>query len=272
VVLMLMAVSMMIPCNFMAKCCGTCSCGCTFFLVPWIFFFSGAFFPFLVMIPGDLCFGGENVGYRYFNEGNICVDQFNGTGDNTACLIPMDLKENFTIFVNFNAMGMYENFFGACETDHMAALWKSFADSAENITGAYVDEAIEGMEAEMQIKPPLEKVLREAGNSTGKVLRTLMLRMKDKASCSAVSGVYSGFKQAFCCDVLSAIYWSCGSWCLIAWALCCCGIPSSTMGRKRMVGSLWGDQFKDLVHDLEDDGLDAALNSDSDYSDSDFSD
>jgi hypothetical protein len=48
IILMLIGAAMLLPCNPLVKTCGTCSCMLTFTLVPWMFFFSGLFFPLMV--------------------------------------------------------------------------------------------------------------------------------------------------------------------------------------------------------------------------------
>ena len=79
------------------------------------------------------------------------------------------------------------------------------------------------------------------------MLARLFLRLGDSLGCEGISSVYLGFKDAVCCELMSALYWSCGSWCAIAWVLCCYGIPANVFGRKRLRKSLWGDEYEDLV-------------------------
>ena len=266
IILMGLGMLMLLPFNPLVATCGTCSCAFTFVFVPWMFFFSGLFFPILVMLPGDLCYGMENFGYRFLENQDIC-GFMNGTGDSFAsCSFPMDMGSNMTINLTMSFLGFYGNFFGACEHDYMYDFWINLAMTAEQFPLAFYEVLQGSMTETIPMKQPLLDVIFQGVNSSSVTFGQLFLRLGDVLYCEQVSGVYLGFKDALCCEVLAALYWACGSWCLISWALCCCGIPSTVMGRKRLRRNLWGAEYKNLVRDAN---LLALMNA-TDSDDSDF--
>jgi len=72
--------------------------------------------------------------------------------------------------------------------------------------------------------------------------------VSNSIGCHNLNGVYSGVKNALCCDTVGAVYWVIASWYLIAWAFIFCGCWASLFGRKRFGSVLWGPEIQ--KHDV----------------------
>lgn len=233
-----------------AKYCSSLSLLFIFMLGPFIMIFSGLFFIF-PMFVGDVCYGGENVGLQFVQNSDMCLS-LNGTGTNTECFLqPIAGYPNVTMTVDVEAIysALLGTSCGGVYGDPLDAVWDGMEDGVATIPVDFVDQFLalnnpSVANASIQIQPPLASVMREHANSSGIYFSTLISESGDVFSCSNLHSIYAGFKDALCCDVLTAVYWSMGSWCLIAWTLLCCGIPSNLLLRKRNSPTLWGPDFK----------------------------
>jgi len=79
------------------------------------------------------------------------------------------------------------------------------------------------------------------------------VELHDKiVGCQTLHAVYNSGKSAFCCDVLSAIYWMVASWYLLGWSMLFCGCGAAILGRKRFPHHLWGNAFNSDIRSLQD--------------------
>ena len=77
------------------------------------------------------------------------------------------------------------------------------------------------------IQPAMTDIVFNATNTTGRLLAGLITREGTEVlNCDHVHTVLEGFKAAYCCDILPPLFWYISCWYLMAWAMCCCGLPA----------------------------------------------
>jgi len=91
---------------------------------------------------------------------------------------------------------------------------------------------------------PIRDDLFAAADRAGTTVQTLVNDMSDVVGCTGIRSVVASFDKSMCCDFMSAFYWSVGAWYLLAWTMCCMGIPSTLFGYKRFSTLLWGPKVK----------------------------
>jgi len=134
---------------------------------------------------------------------------------------------------------------GACDrfpVDPLRSIYVAAADRARSIPYERLGDVINGTDRPFTIKPAAMSVITSIANHAGDNLHDLILDVSVSVGCENLNGVYSGFKNAFCCDTVGAIYWSIASWYLIGWSMLLCGCGASILGRKRFGDLLWGPE------------------------------
>jgi len=236
--------------DFFASLCASISACMMFICMPIIFIFAGSFFVF-VLVAGDGCKSAENLGYQILKaEGStLCPDRFKGIGNSSHCLITaLNGSENqpnleFTV----NVYGTYVAVLGGeCSNDPLQPIYDSLANSIRNYIPGEADSQIDSQnnKSEVKILPRLRQPLTKFFNATANTTGNLISDVGNQVfGCDALHAVYSDTKDAFCCDVLSAIYWMIASWYLIGWSMLCCGCGAALLGRKRFPSKLWGSAY-----------------------------
>jgi len=260
--------------NFFSSLCASCSACMMFCSMPLIFLFAGSFFPF-VMFGGDACLGVENVGYQVLTQrqDTIC-DAFGGTGTAKNCTFEVyngTSSSNSTstsfpeLTFNLNVPAVYSALLGGCNPnqDPLSPAFTSLSDSLQSFIPTKVDNYLNDTDGTgVEVQPPIKDLIRGfAVNASLTAAQFIDDLHAQVVGCDDLHKVYAAAKDAFCCDVLSAIYWMVASWYLIAWSMLCCGCGAAVMGRKRFPHKLWGAAYiRDMKQlqegDKQEDGFD----------------
>lgn len=226
----------------------TCLSGCIMcFCIPLAFFFAGSAF-FMVMLGADSCRGGANVGYQILNTPDniesICDSLGSvSTNDPKACNVSVGGDD----YVEFSVIDAYSDVLGSCNS--ATAAWNS---ALSQISDIYADQPLiqanntlnDMDDGSFSVRPRLRKNILDGARRFGTAGSNFVDNVNGVLTCSEVNGDFNAFKESVCCDVMTAFYWSIGSWNLIAWIMCCCGIPACCMGYKRFPAQPWGRHWK----------------------------
>lgn len=218
--------------------------------MPFIFLLAGAFFV-LPIIGGDACLSVENVGYQVLNaQGDqFCTDNIpDATGTLTNCLIQLNTSEtdfNFTL----NILGLYSGVLGGCgSVDPFNSLYTNAIDLTHTYIPTKVDDEVKDFNnnapSGVVIKQPILDIFHTLGVGVGNSSALFVSDLQSQIGCNNLHTVYADAKNAFCCDVMTSIYWMISSWYLIGWTYLFCGCGAALLGRKRFPFELWGDAIQ----------------------------
>lgn len=242
--------------GFFGKCCAGCVAGWGWAQLPCLFIFGGLMLPFVLLI-GDSCRGFENMGYAVMlDHGDAMCASMGGTGTAEACLM-LDKDDGGLIKsdLTLNLVGLYEGILG---TDGCTALgggpvmddmWAQVRDSVGPLTTFMLNDTMVQSAQNFTnntLQPQILDVMYGAGSSLQRHTEDLVTDMSDALSCQALHDAIAGMKDAVCCDMLSAFMWLLVPWYLMAWVMCCVGVPAGLLGRKRF-GQPWGKEYNELV-------------------------
>jgi len=223
----------------------TCACIFTFCQLPVIFLIIGIFYPFFVILPGDFCLGGVNLGYQALKTkgDEVCTSIPKGTGTLNNCTIEID--KNFSISVTIDLEKLYSSYIGSnCDltNDPTKDLSSSFKSSLQIFPDTFSDSVI----SRGEFKDGVRKDLLNFGDYIMNNLTMFIDDLSDVINCEALHNTIGKVKESLCCNVLTAMYWALSSWFLMAFTMCCCGLPSTTLARKRFPSDLWGDEYNEI--------------------------
>ena len=207
--------------------------------LPLIFIFAMLLFP-LVIVQGDVCYGGVNLGYSMLQERSdaVCA-QIGGQGTADNCVYFID--DDFSIILNLPEL--YRDVLGGqCSDsdvdDAVLALFNSVRASAEVWPAAKVAAAVTAFNNDssdaVQLQPGLTGLLQAAAADTSVHLDAFITSLAEGVSCESLHSDWQAIHSSFCCSVTTAMYWFCGCWFLIGLTLLGCGVPAAVCGRKRL--------------------------------------
>ena len=234
------------------KCPASCFTACIFLQLPLMFLVSGLLFT-LVMVTGDACYGAANVGFQYIATygDQACGDLLGGDGTLAACTVSTTLNSR-AVNATLNLPDVYSGLLGACPAsgDPLAPVYASVRDEVHTVPSEELEDFLADNEGtDIEFKDPLKANLRTAAADLGAHSAAFVDDMSDTANCAAINGAVMGFKEALCCDVTNALYWSIAAWYAMAWLMCLCGWQTGLFARKRLTTRLWGPSYTDDLMD-----------------------
>ena len=240
------------------KCPSAWTAGCIICQLPCIFLYVAVAWPML-MIAGDVCASGANIADNYvLSYGDDLCSFAGGTGGLQQCsytesvsLLGSTLQET----VNVSVLGVVRGVAGACsDPDPIASPLNDIAQQAApflfRLASTYVKSTSSGTSSfsfsdGVALSPTLRGLVLNATNATTAALVNFVAaETASGLSCGSVSGAVGSVKDALCCDAMPPLYWYASAWYLIAWAMCCCGLPAACLGRKRFPTSPWGKMYE----------------------------
>jgi hypothetical protein len=231
----------LIPTDYAAY-CHSCNCCLIFLLVPWIFVLTGFLVPAIAVV-GDVCYGAFNVGNTYVleNEDSLCP----GNVTDGVCLVQSPL--NHERLNNVSVADIYFGIFGECpadaEEDPIRIPITQLVNDTQNTPQFYLD-MFEDSFLENGFRSNLTDIFQFAADDSAIPLVNFGNNLVGAVGCNTLNTVVSDVKDAFCCDFASAVYWGFGVWAILAWTMCCLGVPASLLGRKRLTRHVWGPDFE----------------------------
>lgn len=217
--------------------------------MPIIFIIVGMAFP-LVIVSGDICYSAENVGYNILTQqGNQMCQMMTGVGSATNCAIPWTFR-NVTRNTTVDILGTYASLVAPGCNPNSGAIYQgfeqakdAFADMPSILIANFINNNTNSSGLPINFRWPVKQIFVDAAADLSIHTRAFGTGLQQALSCSQLYKIYSSFKGAVCCDVISAFYWALGSWYLIAWTLLCCGCCAGLLGRKRFAYELWGAEI-----------------------------
>lgn len=166
----------------------------------------------------------------------------------------LPLGDDLRVGATVDFPGSYRSLMTRCAAnDPLTAALGGVADAVEplpyRLAATYLDPASAFFSSlPVQPRPGVVDVLFNASNTTGRLLGTLVRREAAEAlSCSRANGIIADAKATVCCDVLPPLFWYVSAWYLMAWAMCCCGLPAACLGRKRFPKEPWGPAYDETL-------------------------
>ena len=209
--------------------------------LPLIFLLAVVTFPF-VLLQGDMCYGGENVGYNVLTarQDTIC-SAIGGTGTAATCEYSLD---GFSILLNLPQL-YTDVLSGQCEDgledDAVLSVFNSIRASAVTWPVGKISAALSQFSNNslgVRVQPLLSSVLYRAAEDASDHLLQLIGSLSSNVTCSALNADWLQVKSAFCCSTTTAMYWMLGCWLLIGLSMLCCGLPAAVCGRKRFAADI----------------------------------
>ena len=205
--------------------------------LPLIFMFAMLLFP-LVIVQGDVCYGGVNLGYSMLQQqqDTVCT-QIGGTGTADNCVMYVD---DFSIILNLPEL--YRDILGGqCSDDDVddavLAMFNSLRASADTWPGEKLDAAVTAFNNDtggVQLQAGLSTLLQQAAADTSAHLDAFITSLAAGISCESLHSNWQAMHSSFCCSVTTSLYWFCGCWFLIGLTMLGCGVPAAVCGRKRL--------------------------------------
>jgi len=230
---------------FVSNCASNChnfACGLQLMAIPWILIFSGLTW-FFVIIMGDLCYGGANLGYSMLSSmgpEELCPFNLSETGDCQATLAfgPTNLT------VDIDVMEVYVSLLGQCPSaadDPFGAILTNVADALGTFGINYMNEFLRN--SSLPLRNSTAELFLDLGRNTTSVLSEFGVQLTSPLGCPSIQGIFVSIESSICCDMMSALYWAIGCWCMMGWTMCCVGVPTSLIARKRLNLDMWGPDF-----------------------------
>jgi len=229
--------------------------------MPLIFLLAGIFF-IVPIVGGDACLSIEDVGYQYLFSPTDTCDKFSGDGTNTACMFTVLSNSTNAPNISFtlNLPHVYSAVLGGCNpaADPLSPFYDAIRVTALDWIPRELDTQVSDRYGEgagnsgnsdgIILKKPLTDVIHRLGVGLGNTSSEFVTNMHHQLSCDTIHTVYSSAKSAFCCDVMTSVYWMIASWYWIGWTFLCCGCSAAILGRKRFPHELWGAA---VLHDRD---------------------
>jgi hypothetical protein len=232
--------------------CGMCGClskkscpsmttaCCSMVCSPCMLYFFGMIFILLVMIPHDVCYSVENIGYNTIktDPASFCADSLNGVYDEASgTCMEIPFPGNMTNkTVTMNVAGAYKEIFDDCEGDFLNEVYNSFAEASGDIASTQIDKAIDPEDQEDKegsLRPTLKKPFKDGGKRMGKDITKFVKETGSKLSCKHVNRMYYDVKEAVCCGIFNGLFNFIGSWVTIGLLMMFCACPAGIRGYKR---------------------------------------
>jgi hypothetical protein len=255
------------------KCPYGCMTGCVLFQIPICFVLAGLFFP-AMMVFGDVCASGKNVGYSALLQigsnpqsvQSICKNlpsstySVSGTGaaaKGLCSIAPTVTLPSGAVAAIVNATISLETYTkallgqGTCSST--GTPWQpTFEHVANNIrTLPYKEvrylltDPNSPLNSQVKLRPAMLNFIYGATNATANLLATTFVNLaQDVATCDALNNAIAATTDTVCCNVVTPLYWLASVFFLLAWAMCCCGLPVGLLARKRLVSKPWGSQMR----------------------------
>ena len=248
-----------VRCYKVHLCCNCCFLTCALMILPCIFFFSSIFI-LLATVGEDTCTSGTSIGESYIMSygDEFCKDSLGGVGTLTDCKFDWTLPDMFgddeNITLSVNILDAYNALFQeSCDmaVDPFEKIAVDLADQVKPLPLKASDKALS--ESLYELQPPLENIINMTSINYGEVLYNLITEANFNGdhkvmSCESMSLIYSDIEETGCEGVVLPSVWLIASWYVVAWSICCCGIPAScaTMLKKKSASS------QEVVSDSED--------------------
>ena len=216
--------------------CNCCFLSCALLIVPFIFIFA-SFFMVLVIVGEDSCTTGTAIGETYISDfgDEYCTQTLGGTGTLADCKFNWTMPEQFgddvNMTISFNVLDTYNALFQKkCDVD-VDPFEKISLDLAEQVRLLPLQATQKGLKS-YDLRPALEAIANTTAVNTGQLLYDLIAEThvdgdRKVMSCESLSLVYADVQDTGCEGVVLPAAWLIGSWYLVAWSICCCGIPAS---------------------------------------------
>jgi len=217
---------------------GCCLCFC----IPLTFLFT--FLPIMLVIAGgDICRGGANVGYQIIAQASTVSSVCDSLGsvsltDPMACNISL----GNSAYTQMNVPLLFEQLLGSC--DGTTGVWNSVLTDVKvnfaDIPAEQVNETLDGMDGgSFVMRPRIRGDVVRGAERLGVSGSNFIENVNSVLTCTELNTDFVEFKEAICCDVMSAFYWSIGAWNVLAWLMCCLGCPACMIGYKRFPRRPW---------------------------------
>ena len=215
--------------------------------LPLVFLFAMVLFP-AVMVQGDVCYGGVNLGYSLLQQQHdtVCT-AIGGTGTADNCVY---LVDGFSIILDLPRL--YTDVLGGqcsddATDDAVLALFNSVRSSASTWPDQKVSAAIASFNnntAGVQLQPAFAAILHAAAQDTSASMDAFITDVAGGFTCEALSANWAAIHSSFCCSVTAALYWFFGCWFLIGLSMLGCGVPAAVCGRKRLAADIPSNELR----------------------------
>ena len=234
--------------------CGMCLSVCTLCVMPFFFIFVGALFFPLVIAVADVCAVTEIAGAQAVGnmEPMICALLPNATmteNEGGYCKVAVAFPPvlDWTVELDMNELML--SYLLNCEglsaantadgvpVEPVAAVWGSLSDVAAEMVANQLSNINGSLPLPFTIRPAALDALLASEPDLTDDIQTLAAGLGRALGCGPVSQAYLGFKNALCCDMVSALYWWAASFYLMAFTMLCCGCPAGAIAHKRLANS-----------------------------------
>ena len=202
----------------------------------------GLLFIALVMVPHDVCYSIENIGYNVVRTDPVtfCNSTLGGNyNEETQNCENIPFPGGMTNkTVTMNVVGAYKEVFGECDGNEVNTIYNSYAYAAGDIASTQIDKAIDPKDQEDKegsLRPTLKRPFKTGGKRMGKDIERFVKRAGKKLSCQHINRMYYDVKDAVCCGILNGLFNWVGSWVLIALLMIFCACPAGIRGYKRFI-------------------------------------
>lgn len=177
-----------------------------------------------------------------------------GTGPASACAysVKLPVGDDLSLGTSVDYPGVYSSLMTRCgANDPVTSAFNGIAAALEPVPFLAASQYLgPGSTLSLPVapRPAVTDIVFNVTNTTGALLATLLRREGSEAlSCARTNGIIGDFKAAVCCDILPPLFWYVSAWYLMAWAMCCCGLPAACLGRKRFPREPWGPAYEDSL-------------------------
>lgn len=206
-------------------------------ILPFIFILS-SIFMFLAIIGEDSCTSGTAIGESYISQYGdaYCPDVLSGTGTLDNCQFNWTLQERFGDDANITISVDVLETYNALLQDQCNSGDDPFEEIALDVAAQVRDLPLEAaLKSSAGSKNAIRGALQDIINTTainyGQVLYDIIAETHADGtkvmSCESMTLIYPSMEDTLCEGVVLPGAWLIGSWYLLGWVICCCGLPSS---------------------------------------------
>lgn len=223
----------------------SCAAGVMVCQMPCIFILTALLWP-LIMVLGDVCASGVNVGQNYIlSQGDALCSSISGVGSARNCSLDVPLPLLGSLRASLDIPSLYSGVAGACgASDPLRSL---ASQAARLLAPLPLASARSALGASDLLRPPLTDIVLRAANTSGALLGALLEAEGGALACAPLNAALGSLREAICCDALPPLVWYVASWYLMAWAMLLCGLPAACLGRKRFPPQPWGRAYEEAM-------------------------
>jgi hypothetical protein len=215
--------------NKWRRCPATCWLICVILQLGPFLILTGIVFP-LAVISSDSCTTYTHVGQKYVTAyGDPMCDSLGGKGTLTACEFKSD---DIAVTVDLEAIAY--GFLGDCSRAHKHGK-DAFGDPLRSLSSQLRSKLRDSVQKELfknrevlnDVNPNVKNIVVNSSIALGDVLAIFVDSNADLVfTCSRMAAVLDSATSPVCDDGVGSFSWYLATLYLMAWCMCCCGLPA----------------------------------------------